>query len=57
MGGGSAGPWWRFAVAERSAMLSAFDHVRLLERVGFVEVDVAWKREGAFVCGGRRAAG
>ena len=38
-------------------MLSAFDHVRLLERVGFVEVDVAWKREGAFVCGGGRAAG
>ena len=38
-------------------MLSAFDHVRLLERVGFVEVDVAWKPEGAFVCGGRRATG
>ena len=28
--------------------------MRLMEEVGFTDVDLAWKRDGLFVCGGRK---
>ena len=48
-------------LAERASDgLSAYGHVRLMEEVGFEEVDVAWKQRGqgqVFVCGGRKPQG
>ena len=34
--------------------LSAYAHMRLMEEAGFTEVDLAWKRQDYFVCGGRK---
>jgi hypothetical protein len=28
--------------------------MRLMEEVGYTDVDLSWKRDGFFVCGGRK---
>ena len=33
---------------------SNLSQVRMMEEVGFTEVDVAWRQDGFFVAGGRR---
>jgi hypothetical protein len=38
----------------RTVSVSAFAHMQVMEEVGFIEVDLAWKRDGFFVCGGRK---
>ena len=30
--------------------------VRMMEEVGFTEVDIAWRQDGFFVAGGRKCA-
>ena len=42
------------AGAPSSITFSAFTLMRLMEEVGYTDVDLSWKRDGFFVCGGRK---
>lgn len=37
-----------------SISFSAFTLMRLMEEIGYTDVDLSWKRDGFFVCGGRK---
>ena len=47
-------PGGHFMIADHVGALTLFDHLKLLEAAGFVDVDCAWRERDFFVCGGRR---
>ena len=47
-------PGGHFMIGDHVGELTLFDHLKLLETAGFVDVDCAWRERDFFVCGGRR---
>jgi SAM-dependent methyltransferase len=43
-----------FIIGDHIGILSLFDHLKLLEAAGFVEVDCAWRKNDFFVVGARK---
>ena len=41
-------------IGDHIGLLGLFEHMKLLEAAGFVEVDCAWRERDFFVCGGRK---
>lgn len=37
-----------------SISFSAFTLMRVMEEVGYIDVDLSWKRDEYFVCGGKK---
>jgi hypothetical protein len=49
-------PGGHVIIGEQANCLSAYAYLRLLEEAGFVDVDLSWRSQNFFVCGGRRSA-
>ena len=46
-------PGGHLLIGDHVGTLSLYRHLRALERVGFTDVDCAWRQDDFFVCGGR----
>ena len=40
-------------IGDHVGQISLFDHLKLLERAGFVDVECSWRNRDFFVCGAR----
>ena len=47
-------PGGHFMIGDHVGALTLFEHLKLLEAAGFVDVDCAWRERDFFVCGGRK---
>ena len=47
-------PGGHVIIGEQAGCLTSYSYLRLLEELGFAEVDLSWKNKDFFVCGGRR---
>ena len=43
-----------FLIGDHTGAFSLYGHMRLMEDVGFEDIDCAWRERDFFVCGGRK---
>ena len=50
----SLAPGGTLLIGDHERALGCYRHLRIMEDVGFEELDVSWRQQDFFVCGGRR---